>query len=419
MSALRTNIVSLLSVQGVNYLLPLVTVPYLAHVIGAQNFGRIAFAQAFAQYFVIAADFGFSLSATRRVALLRNQPEQLSRLFNAVMAIKLGIMTLGFLFLITVMPFVYALRRDETLCLIAYLSVLGNVFYPVWLFQGLERMNRITVCSISARILSVAAIFIFVHTSQQTNLAAGLQAATSVISAIFALTTITSIIELQLRLPRLGELKELIIDTWPLFLSTASVSLYTSTNIFILGLETNSIIVGYFSGADKLVRAAQGLLTPVSQAFYPHIISAMTRSRRAAFDLLRRLIYIQGAVTAFISLGLIVFAKPIVLLTLGPAFKPATPVVEVMGMLPFIVGLSNALGVQTMLALNMKRHFRNIIVFSGLLNILLLLPLARHFGAVGAASSTLITECTVTFLMAVVLENKGILRAIFCSGLDS
>jgi polysaccharide transporter, PST family len=93
---LRGNIASLFVLHGANYVLPLITVPYLVRVLGPENFGRIAFVQAFIQYFVVLTDYGFNLSATRAVALVRDDPAKLSSLFSAVMIVKAALMTIGF-----------------------------------------------------------------------------------------------------------------------------------------------------------------------------------------------------------------------------------------------------------------------------------------------------------------------------------
>ena len=412
MNSLKKNIGSLLVVQAANYLLPLVTVPYLAHVLGARGFGRIAFAQAFAQYFVVLTDFGFNLTATRQVAIVRDDISKLSKLFNAVMATKLVLMSAGFTMVLILTANVGILRQDSELCRISYLSVLGNVMFPVWLLQGAERMERITTFIVSARVLSVIAIFAFVRSASDINFAAVIQSSALIIAGIFALASLSSVARLNVRLPQIGDMTAVMSDSWPVFLSTAAVSLYTSTNIFVLGLETNPIVVGYFSGAEKIVRAAQGALNPISQSVYPHVVNLMTRSRDLTFKFLRKLLALQSGAMFIVSVALFVSAAPAVKFLLGAKFGPSVDIIRWMAALPFLVGISNVLGIQTMLVFDMKRAFTRIIVVAGLLNVLMLIPLAHVFGGVGAAMSVVATESVVTLLMTAVLYRTDVLKEI-------
>ena len=67
---------SLLQIAG--YVFPLITMPYLARVIGTEGFGKIAFASAVVVWFQTVADWGFNLTATRDVAQHRDDKEKVS-----------------------------------------------------------------------------------------------------------------------------------------------------------------------------------------------------------------------------------------------------------------------------------------------------------------------------------------------------
>ncbi|ELA4707862.1 oligosaccharide flippase family protein, partial [Escherichia coli] len=64
------NAVYLFVVQGVTYLVPLITLPYLVRVLGAQSYGVLSFSLAIIQYFILLTDYGFNLSATQKISVI-------------------------------------------------------------------------------------------------------------------------------------------------------------------------------------------------------------------------------------------------------------------------------------------------------------------------------------------------------------
>jgi O-antigen/teichoic acid export membrane protein len=98
----------------------------------------------------------------------------------------------------------------------------------------------------------------------------------------------------------------------------------------------------------------------------------------------------------------------IVKIAFGSQYQESAVVLKFLSFLPFIIGLSNIFGIQTMLAFNFKRAFSFILVLAGLLNLILIFILIPFFQQNGAALSLLITEIFVTASMFYYLKNKGI-----------
>ena len=105
-----SNFFALSVVQGANFLIPLVIMPYVISRIGIDWFGVISVAQVTMIYLSTIADYGFNLTATREVALYRNEQdtEKISRFFFTVLSTKIIITALLFLVLlvlVSVIPF--------------------------------------------------------------------------------------------------------------------------------------------------------------------------------------------------------------------------------------------------------------------------------------------------------------------------
>ena len=98
------NLASLYGVHAFNYLIPLFTLPYLARVLGPEQWGALAFADAYARFVTLAIEYGFGLSATREIARIRHDPQargrQLSGVFGAQLLLgagnRLGLAALDF-----------------------------------------------------------------------------------------------------------------------------------------------------------------------------------------------------------------------------------------------------------------------------------------------------------------------------------
>lgn len=402
------NIISLSGLQIAGYLLPLITLPYLVRVLGPERYGLIAFATALVFYFVILTNYGFNLSATREISICREDPGKVSEIFSSVLFIKFILMLLSFLILAVVVLGVEQFRAEWLVYFFSFGMVIGNVLFPVWFFQGIEKMKYITVLNVLAQAIFTVSVFIFIRTTADYLYVPLINSVGFLVAGLLGLRIALKDYPIQLKIPDRELFKHHLQEGWHIFLSSAAVTLYTTSNTFILGVLTNNVTVSYYAVAEKVILAVLGLLNPLSQALFPHISRVVDESHKKGVQFLQQITKIMIAIGLSLSLLLFVFSGLIVNILFGDQYTPAITVLRILSFLPLIVGLSNVFGIQTMIPLNYKRALSRIVLAAGGINIILALALVPLFQEVGTALSFLTAETFITLTMFLFLQRKGI-----------
>ena len=405
---LLSNMFWLYALQGLNYLVPLAVLPYLVRVLGVERYGLIAFAQAFAQYFVIVTDYGFNLSATKRVALVRNQHEEVSNLYWSVILIKVGLMLVGAIIVGAVVMLVPRFRADASLYAIAYLAVLGSALFPVWLFQGMEQMRYISMVSGGAKVLSAVLVFILVRRQADYELALAIQSGGLLVAGVAGFWIGVRRYHLQFQIPSREQFSQTLHDGWHLFVSNAAGTLYATSNVFLVGLVAGNVEAGYFSAAEKITRSIQGMLGPVMQAIYPHVSTLAAESREIAIAFLRKSLAWIGLLSFVPSLVLLLFAAPIAHALFAHAAEGTITPLRWMAMLPFIIAVSGVLAIQTMIPFGMEKQLSRIYIVAAVGSLCFSVPLIYRFGAAGGATGVFVIETCIVLAMWIVLKRHDI-----------
>lgn len=406
-SGVGKNAASLYVIQFANYILPLILVPYLVRVLGPEHFGLVAFGQGLIAYFNIFVDYGFALSATRRISVERDL-SAISRTTASVWVAKGLLCVLAFIILSGLITVVPKLKELSILLLALYGVVIGNALFPIWLFQGLERMVFIAAINLAMRLLVVAGVFTLVRRPEHYLLYAGLTSLGSIGAGIAGMAIAFYKFKLRLLIPSWADIRQAFKEGWLLFLSTASVTLYTAGNAFILGLLTDPTVVGYYSAAEKIVKGVMNLLGPVRQAAYPRFSKLALESKDRAMYWGKRMMFVMGGLGSVLSLVLLFGAPLIVRVLLGPEYIPSIGVLRVLAMLPLLVGISNVLGIQVMLPFRKDRAFMMVLFSACVTNVVFAVLLAPYWHAVGMATAVLITETMVTLPMLFYLQHCGL-----------
>ncbi len=408
---LLSNFFSLSVLQGLNYLFPLITMPYLTRVLGMDKYGLVSYAAVIISYFQMVTDYGFNLSATKDISVNRNDDKKVSEIFSSVMTIKIGLLVVCFALMSLIVEIFGKLRVYDTVYFLTFLGVIGNVLFPVWFYQGIEKMKYITYFNFVSRLAATGLVFIIIKTENDFMKLVLLNSVISVIMGVVSLCVVLKVYKVKYVRPGLNALKENIKEGWYIFISSFSINIYISSNVLILGIFGNNTVVGYYTVVEKLITAVRSLVGIVFQTTYPYIC----RLADEALEKLKRFyrkVFVPLYACLFLGCLLVFVLSDIIVYIIAGNQVQSAIVMKILSFVPLIVAL-NIPAYQTLVAYGQKKSYTSVLLSGSVLNILLNLVLAHKFLYYGTAVSVLITEVYITVGLYLIVEIRHKNYSIF------
>jgi O-antigen/teichoic acid export membrane protein len=396
---LRHNIAALGALQIANYLIPLVTLPYMTRALGVEAFGKVAFVQAVMALFVMLTDYGFSLSATQQIAANRNDRQIVSSIFSATWAAQWLLATASLILLGIAVRAIPLLHKNAELYLMGALLVIGNVLFPLWLMQGLERMRELAVIQISGRLLVIPFIFIFIKGPDDAILAVALVGLGPLLAGLISLVWVNNNHIIQFKRPAFVDISAALRGGSGLFFSKVTISLYTTLVPLVLGAVAGPAALACLNLADKARLAVQSALTPLSQALFPRMSYLYSTDANGARKLLKRSIIAVLIIGGVSSTLLWFFARWIIFFLGGDAYRSSASVLRYLAALPLVISLSSVAALQVLLPNKKIKQFNRALRLGSVLAILLAWPFSFYLREIGAALVWLVAEVFVCIQM--------------------
>ncbi|MGA2399447.1 MAG: oligosaccharide flippase family protein [Steroidobacteraceae bacterium] len=393
------NALSLYAVQGLNYLVPLLLIPYLLRTLGPQSYGAIMFAQALMGYAVLVTDYGFNLTAARDISIARDDAVAVARIYWSTMAAKLILFLASILAAAVVILMTPALRSSWAVVACCAALPLGGVVFPQWYFQGLERLRETAVIQAMAKIVTALALITLVHSASDTLVAAFIMSAPQLAGVIAAKCLGRPIGPSIFVRPTLRDIRAALASGWHMFIVGASAALYAHTNTFVLGLMSGAQAVAVYSVGFKLVYALQSLVFPVIQAVYPRVSMLFSKDPAQAWALVTRVARLLMPAIAAASALLAIFAPYIVSVIGGKGYADAVPVTRILCIMPACLTAATLLAEYVMVNNALTKPLARIYLTVGLLNLVVLPGLVWEFSANGAALALAFAELLLPLLM--------------------
>ncbi len=398
------NFASLSVLQAITYLLPVLILPYLFRVLGPEKFGLIAFAQAFVQYFMILTDYGFSISATKEISLCQHDRAEISKVFSSVMTVKLGLAFLSLAILGSAVYFIPKFQSDWLVYVLSFGMVLGNTLFPIWFFQGTEKMKYIADLNIAGGVLTVLLILFSVHGPGDYLMVPLIVSCVSLITGLLGQYIAFKHLGVSFRFPGYTSLRRQVSAGWDIFVSGVAINAYTTTRIFAVGLLTNNAITGFYSIAEKLAGLCQTFpLASFSQALFPRLSKIYHKNKTRAYEFMQRIQLITINISLILLPLIFVFARPIMKIILGGNYPEAVLSFRLLLVSVLLIS-SNAFRIQFLLVCGKMSLYARIHVVMAMIGLPIIFLLIDAFSYVGAAIATIMIEAGILVVTYVIVR---------------
>ncbi|MBO5922071.1 MAG: flippase [Bacteroidaceae bacterium] len=387
------NFFSLSILNALNVLLPLVTLPYILHTVGKANYGAYSYVYTVLQYVILFSTYGFNFSATKQISQCREDKETVSRIYNAVIACKSIIAVVLSMLLLLFSRIVF---KDETgilMFLYGLGMVVGDIFTPVWLFQGMEKMKYMTIVNASSKILFAILIFIVVRKQEDFDLLILLNSSGYLLAGLLSVILVYRQFHLGFHRTTFRDIVSQFKDGGAVFGSTFGMNLYRNANIIILKQFVSDDLVGLYSAAEKVIKGFQSLISPVAQALFPHLSHRFKgQPVKNNMRLLRKISLPFTIVVAVVTIGVYIFAPTISDILCGKEFVACVPLIRIMILVILFGEINYLVGIVGLINMDGQVMFFRSVLLTGIFSVIFMLLCAPCWGALAAAWAMSLSE---------------------------
>ena len=246
--------------------------PYLIRVLGAESYGLYVFAVATASYFVGIVSFGFSFPGVKAIAHNKDNLQIKSAVVSSVFTSKILLGIVSLVIFIGLLLTVPLLKDHKGLFLIVYAQILSEIFFPIWYFQGVQKMKIVTYFQLAFRILSLPFIFILVRSTDDLLQYAFIATLSVVLPAVALYVYLIRRENLTIRLQPISKLKTYFKEATPFFWSSTAGTIKQESVTIIIGAFFGMKDVALYDLANKLIMLPRMLTMSINTALFPKVI---------------------------------------------------------------------------------------------------------------------------------------------------
>ncbi|UDQ78795.1 oligosaccharide flippase family protein [Erwinia rhapontici] len=402
------NFLSLGIMQGLNYLLPILMIPFLVSKIGLSNVGVIATISAVFAYVQLVIDYGFSLTATRNICHNGYEHNDASEITSSVLIIKLLFSLLFSLPILIIYYFNDYVQNNSLIILFTFLIIISQSLFPSWHFQAAEKMHFITLSNAFPKLLAFTLIFLIVKSPEDTWKVQALAFLGTFLSLCISMFFLITKFNFKFKIS-LPNIKRELKDGFEIFCARLASGLYKNFNVIILGVFTTTVYVGAYSIAERIVRSVQTIQNVAGDVLYP----IFSKRKHTSTDFFKYNFYkYLPAIVISYSLGAsaIFFMSPsISKLMAKESWEIVNECLKIMSLVFLFGGLNYIIAILGLASSGYSKDFAKCVVMTGVINVFIATLMSIWLGFIGASASLVLSELILLILVSSRAKKTGVL----------
>lgn len=382
-----------LSYQILILIIPLITTPYIARVLGAKGVGIFSYTNSIVQYFILFGCIGLNLYGQREIAYVQHEKDKRDNVFWELVLLRIITVSIS---LLTYFCTLASHGAYASIFLIMSFDIVASMFDISWFFQGIEDFKKIVIRNFIVKLTGVLLIFLFVKSSNDLYLYVFCQSATLLLGNLSMWAYVPKIIG-KIKIRDLNIIKHLK-PTIILFFPQIATSVYTVLDKTMIGLLTGiEEEVAYYEQGQKIVKIVMALVTSLGTVMMPRVANLFKQNQ---LEQVKKYLSKSFRFVFFLAFpmmfGLMAISRNLVPWFFGNGYNKVVPNIMVISPILVIIALSNIMGTQYLLPIGRQKEYTLSVVVGCIVNFsanLLLIPKGL---SIGAAVATVIAESSVT-----------------------
>ncbi len=411
-SKILKNIFSLSTAEVFNKILLFITTAYLARTILTDGLGSINLAQSMSTYLLLLITTGLDAYGIKELAKNR---EKMKPLVDTLFSAKFLFSIIAYLILVAIVLLINKEFEVKLIILIYGFTIFAQVNYLNWVFMGLERMEIVAFRLAITSVLNLTGILIFVHSPEDTWLAALIIAVSQLINAAWMIVYYFKkyhSIQIQINIKEwIYHIKR----AMPIGFSFLITAFYNNIGIILVGLM---LTTGYLYQTGILGTAIKALMISMSplmifqQSFYPQLSRAVSIYERS--DLLRNYTKITFITGSFLATILYFYADVLIVFAFGNAFIESAALLKILAPALILMYVNISFSIP-LIAWGYEKKVLKVVFVAGITNLILNLIFIPEYGMYAVAYVTLLTELIVALGLSFYI--RGTVRNTYFSTL--